>query len=171
MTDPRKLVEELRRAFSEHTNEYAIDGTFYDECLECDREWPCLHRQVIDALTAALDREADGEAGWTAAELGEPLDDAKPVQWLDGWEQWQALERAERAETDTARLDWLEALASSGLYVDVHGGCKSTERVGWCVLGFDDSDRVDGEGLPLAEPCAEYLPTLRAAIDAARGKP
>lgn len=112
MIDPRKLVEEAQKV---------CDGL--DTYRWQDYE---LIAALRDALTAALDREADGEAGWTAAEMGEPLDDAQSVQWLDGWEYYTALGSAERAETELAH--WREAAESVG-ESDGHGWVLTTRSL------------------------------------------
>lgn len=93
MTDPRKLVDAAR-------DEAPSFGGILQNGLDYTGD---LLMRLADALTAALNREADGEAGWSAAELGEPRDDAKSVQWLDGWEYYTALDRAELAEARLLR--------------------------------------------------------------------
>lgn len=117
MTEPRKLVEEARayHGLWVMDDEPVADPWGNGDCLCKGHEGPVTHPCVVlvmaDALASALDREADGEAGWTAAEMGEPIDESKSVQWLDGWEYYKALDRcdelrkrAERAEAAEANL-------------------------------------------------------------------
>ena len=81
------------------------------------------------------------------------------------------LERAIRTAhadlyADKRRLDQLEEWAKT-YHVNMHGQCNGPDT-GYCLLCWDDSDKVDEKGIPVSDgPMAENEPTFRAAIDKA----
>lgn len=141
--DVAALIERVRR---QHWHKSHWRNDQCTEMCGCGGPWPC----DVLSLASALERaQAEVAAVWAVMPTG-----ARYLDPPDGGDVPQAeqvrrmREDAERAQADTARLDWLERMANEPGGLLLHDGSE-TGRVG---LGLRPGlmDR-----------------TLRAAIDAA----
>jgi len=96
MTKPNTetVVETIRLKFKSG-NEIPVESVRITT-----EEWQAVERENVE-LRAKL---ADRDSGWYAAERGEPRDGSKSVDWLNGWENWAALD-----ERDTLRAQLAQA--------------------------------------------------------------
>lgn len=151
---------------STETEQTTDDPVFWWECLPCGakadgKRWNSRPlEEALEARVAELTQRAE-------------LAERAATDQHDAYERERdsLRNRVAELEADRERLDWVESLAAD-FYVDLHSKCVVDDTLptpAWCLVCFGDDEQVDANGVPKPDgPCAEWLPTLRGVIDAAR---
>lgn len=135
-----RLERELGEAKS-HLRALLNDLGGYDDAQTPQQMVQRVREEITDTaaeLAAAKALLGDHNAGWDAAERGEPMDDSRSIHWLDGWEYYQCDEECRKLKAENAAVT---RVAKAGREIIRYGETRTKPETRW-EIAMDDLRRA-----------------------------